>query len=123
MASTIHYGQVRSSVSFIRLTLTKYVDVRATVCREIEGQDGINTNREAVDYLLISLATDKVITKAATEIDSFKKFPNQTAVQFFEALKAKGHGTSLWRHILLTAQNEIFGESLPLNVRDSIHMY
>lgn len=42
---------------------------------------------EAVNYLRNSYATDKVIAKEASMMESFKKFSNQKAVKFATDLK------------------------------------
>lgn len=67
----------------------KDIDVPALVPREIEGQECICTYKEAVNYLLNSCATEKVISKATSKIESLMKFPNQTTIQFAKTLEGK----------------------------------
>lgn len=105
----------------IRLTPRKDVGVSALVHRGIEGRERIYTQLEAVDYLQNAIATDDVVAKASSEIESFKKLPNQTAVQFDEIPKNKAllYGDTFSEQY----KKSIFVQGLPLNVGDNMHMY
>lgn len=73
----------------ICLTRREYVDAPALVRREFEDQKHIFTNVISVNYLLNSHETDNVMHKAASKMDSWMRFCNQTAVQFDEAPRNK----------------------------------
>lgn len=73
----------------IRLTPTNSDGVPLLLRQGIEDRERIYTYIDAVSYLLNSYATDDVIAKAASEIESCEKYNNNTAVQFVEALKDK----------------------------------
>lgn len=49
--------------------------------QRIDGRERIFTYNEGVDFLLKSYTADDMIAKIASEIKSFKKYNNQTAVQ------------------------------------------
>lgn len=83
------FAEFLTTLLTILLTPRKDLDVPATNRRGLKGQERIFTFVEAINYLLNANETDDVIAKAASKIESFEKFPNQTAAQIAKFLKDK----------------------------------
>lgn len=60
----------------IRLILRKNIDAPAIVRQGIGRQERMCTDVKAVGYLVYSYATNDVITKAASKMESLMRFPN-----------------------------------------------
>lgn len=66
----------------IHLTSRKNVDASAIISRKIERQERICSYIEIVIYPRDAFPTGNVIVKEVLEIELFKMYSNQTAVQF-----------------------------------------
>lgn len=106
----------------ICLTPTNNYDAPLLVPRKIDGQERIYTSIETVSYLPISYAIDVVIAKAALEIELFRKYSAQTAVQLPEALKDKGLRRGDVSHKQHTKSNFLF-ERITMNVQEKMRVY
>lgn len=102
----------------IRLIPKKDLHSPAVVCQEIEGQECIYTNVEAVNCLLNFNATDKVIEIVVSEIESLKSFPLRSTEQFAKALRDKA--LQCYDPFLKQQTKEMFAKELPLNVLNSV---
>lgn len=107
----------------IRLTVRKDVNVDSLAilhCR-IEGYKRICMYVGEVNYLPKAYASNDVIAKAASEIKSFKKLPNQMAVQFSQALNDKPlRGGDVFSKQRIKST---FVKGLHLNGPDYMHIY
>lgn len=89
MITTVFTAKSSATSITIRLTPKNNDDAPLLAYQGTKGQEHIYTYIEAVNCLLNSYATADVVAKAASEIEPFKKYNNQTAVQFADARRDK----------------------------------